>query len=208
MTDQRTYGFNKADAESLLQSIGTSERTYPEVKPRGYRPPIIRGIVSESLGKGYYTIELAEWAGVTPVDVEDPCDQATGSLSTSGDDSCEDIILPDFEPQHTGIGVYVLAYDPRSVLVPLEIGSDCYLANLGSENSSGSGSGESSPTDTEPVFAILNGYQTHTVAYDKEYICCDDGSWKLISKRAYIFAAKVCEPAECDVCPEPEELAP
>jgi hypothetical protein len=39
MTDQRTYGFNKADAESLLQSIGTSERTYPEVKPRGYRPP-------------------------------------------------------------------------------------------------------------------------------------------------------------------------
>jgi hypothetical protein len=39
MTDQRTYGFNKADAESLLQSIGTSERTYPEVRPRGPTPP-------------------------------------------------------------------------------------------------------------------------------------------------------------------------
>lgn len=38
MADERTYGFNKDDATSLLQSIGVSETSYAEIKPRGGRP--------------------------------------------------------------------------------------------------------------------------------------------------------------------------
>lgn len=35
MPDDRTYGFNVDDAAALLQSIGTSESTYQETRPRG-----------------------------------------------------------------------------------------------------------------------------------------------------------------------------
>jgi hypothetical protein len=35
MPDERTYGFNKDDAQSLLQSIGNGESWFPEIKPRG-----------------------------------------------------------------------------------------------------------------------------------------------------------------------------
>jgi hypothetical protein len=35
MPDERTYGFNADDAASLLQSIGTGETTYAEIRPRG-----------------------------------------------------------------------------------------------------------------------------------------------------------------------------
>jgi hypothetical protein len=34
MPDERTYGFNKDDAQSLLQSIGNGESWFPEIKPR------------------------------------------------------------------------------------------------------------------------------------------------------------------------------
>jgi len=34
MPDERTYGFNKDDAQSLLQSIGNGEAIYAEIKPR------------------------------------------------------------------------------------------------------------------------------------------------------------------------------
>jgi hypothetical protein len=35
MPDEQTYGFNKSDAGSLLQLIGTGETTYQEIRPRG-----------------------------------------------------------------------------------------------------------------------------------------------------------------------------
>ena len=35
MPDERTYGFAKDDAESLVQSIGNGENWFPEIKPRG-----------------------------------------------------------------------------------------------------------------------------------------------------------------------------
>lgn len=33
--DNRTYGFNKADAQELVGLIGGSDREYPEIRPRG-----------------------------------------------------------------------------------------------------------------------------------------------------------------------------
>ena len=35
MADERTYGFNKDDAEALVQSISNGEDWFPEIKPRG-----------------------------------------------------------------------------------------------------------------------------------------------------------------------------
>lgn len=35
MPDERTYGFNHDDAQSLIQSIGVGEDWFPEIKPRG-----------------------------------------------------------------------------------------------------------------------------------------------------------------------------
>lgn len=46
MADERTYGFNRDDAESLLQGISNGENWFPEIRPRGGRggsgPPRIR----------------------------------------------------------------------------------------------------------------------------------------------------------------------
>jgi hypothetical protein len=35
MPDERTYGFNRDDADALIQSIGVGENWFPEIKPRG-----------------------------------------------------------------------------------------------------------------------------------------------------------------------------
>lgn len=35
MPDERTYGFNKDDAQSLVQSISNGEDWFPEIRPRG-----------------------------------------------------------------------------------------------------------------------------------------------------------------------------
>lgn len=164
----------------------------------------IHGIVSESHSKGYYTVELAEWAGVTP-DCEitecSPCGQATGSQSTSADDSCADIVLPDFDQQLVGTGVFVLAYHRASVLVPLQVGSDCLMMDLGDSNSTGSVSGSSGGGD-EPVYQIIDGFQAHTVQYVDTYGCCGTGEDVLISRKAIIFAALECDVAICDPCVE------
>ena len=37
MPDERTYGFNKDDAQSLVQSISHGENWFPEIRPRGNR---------------------------------------------------------------------------------------------------------------------------------------------------------------------------
>lgn len=35
MADERTYGFNRDDAQSLVQSISSGESIFPEIRPRG-----------------------------------------------------------------------------------------------------------------------------------------------------------------------------
>ena len=41
MPDQRTYGFNRDDAETLIQGIGTGEKPFPEVTARVPTPDIV-----------------------------------------------------------------------------------------------------------------------------------------------------------------------
>jgi hypothetical protein len=48
MADERTYGFNRDDATSLIQSIGNGESSYSEIRPRGgvNRPAVIGSALS------------------------------------------------------------------------------------------------------------------------------------------------------------------
>jgi hypothetical protein len=174
---------------------------------------VVLGIVSEDLGKGYYTIELAEWGGETPeCDEEgptgsaedcDPCKPSNVSnfnASLSGYEGLgcgDDPILPPFRRQHIGTGVYVLAYDPASVLVPLELNTDCIVADTGASNAL-VGSGATS-LDEEPVWHVVRGYQTHTVQFREEKECCD-GIIVVTRKQAIFFAARVCDVQICSNC--------
>lgn len=163
------------------------------------------GIVSESHGKGYYTVEFAEWAGITPdceIDTCDPCKQMTGSTSMSTDDNCGEMTLPDFDRQLVGTGVFVLAYHRASVLVPLDVGSDCLMMDLGDSNSTLSASETSSASSggDEPVYQIVDGYQKHLVKYEDTYGCCNTGEDILISRKAIIFAGIECDVAICNPC--------
>lgn len=168
---------------------------------------IVHGIVHKVLGCGYYEIELADWSGTTPdPDLRyttgtsegcDPCDSLNYGVGTALDDCTVEATIEDPVSQLTGLGVYVLAFDPQSISIPLKVPSDCLILNRGSKNSLGGTS-----SDTEDVYQIVRGYQTHYVVYDKEYECCTlTGEWKLISQIAYIIAAKKCDEQSCYVCP-------
>ena len=163
------------------------------------------GIISESHGKGYYTVEFAEWAGITPdceIDTCDPCKQMTGSTSMSTDDNCGEMTLPDFDRQLVGTGVFVLAYHRASVLVPLDVGSDCLMMDLGDSNSTllASETSSASSGGDEPVYQIVDGYQKHLVKYEDTYDCCGTGEDILVSRKAIIFAAIECDVAICNPC--------
>lgn len=171
---------------------------------------IFHGRVHESHGKGYYTVELRSWSGSTPDCEGDPnctpCRQVTGSLSTSVDDICGEITLPEPLMQTSEISppVFVLAYHRASYYVPLLVDTDCILADLGDSNpisdalsglsSSGGGYGD------EPVYQILDGVQTHTVQYKDTYECCGTGEDVLTKRTAIIFAALVCDEVICNPC--------
>jgi hypothetical protein len=175
----------------------------------------IHGIVHDDIGCGYYVVELAEWAGQTPTGGSgsgtgsqdglpcDVCPTGSGSQGLLGNPNCGDATIPIFENQVIGIGVFVLAYDPASVLVPLQEGSDCLMMDTGATNlTNGSGSGTGFVSeDREPVFQIIRGYQTHTVQYIENEMCCD-GEIIATDRKALIFAAKMCENMFCDTeCP-------
>jgi len=49
MADERTYGFSRDDATSLVQSISNAEGWYPEIKPRGGGTLRVQVIMAEDL---------------------------------------------------------------------------------------------------------------------------------------------------------------
>jgi len=207
MPDERTYGFNKDDAQALLQSIETRELTYPEIRPRGGGSTAIRdGKIHTVHSCGWYTVEL----GTIEEDVasgsgeEDcnPCqDVASGSGSASG---CELTLNPP-PIKVVGNGTYVLAYDPQSVTIPLLPGTDCVVAKVSGTaaavGGSGSGSG-SGPNGSVTPWRIVRGYQEHIVQYRERWDCCaPDGPPVLIGKTPIIFVGKECDEIICGECP-------
>ncbi len=173
------------------------------------------GIVTANLGCGYYTIELALWTGDL-----NTSGSGIGSDTSSGIDSncdvCYDItgygtadcaITLSYPPlQVTGTGVFVTAYHRASALVPLRLGTACYLTGSGTDEASSSGT--SSGSETPPsIWQIVDGLQEHTVQYINEEDCCDGegetGTYTILTKTPIIFAAKVCAPIPCGSCSTP-----
>lgn len=189
---------------------------------------LLKGIVVYQHGCGYYDIEVSEWNGETPsgevlsgsssasVDECDICsvinEDSHGSGSAANCD--DDVILPEFEEggaperivtrQTTGTGTVVLGFDPASLFVPLAMWSDCYMIYSGDENAKLDGSSSSSSSgEMEPVFNILRGFQEHIVEYKDTKKCCPTtGEWKLIKRKAVIFAGVQCAEQTCGECPE------
>lgn len=168
------------------------------------------GIVSADLGCGYYTVELALWTGNldtagsgigssgTSSGIDHNCDICTDTTS-SGTDGCGGISLSYPPLQVTGTGTTVTAYHRASALVPLKVGTACYLTGNGTDDPSSTSAG--SPPS---IWQIVDGLQEHTVQYIEEWDCCDgvgeSNVETLISKTPIIFAAKVCTPIACGSC--------
>lgn len=173
------------------------------------------GIVSENLGCGYYTVQMAVWVGSL-----DNVSAYTGSAVSSGDDTncdvCYDVsgrgtdscgITLHYPPlQVAGTGEVVTAYHRASSMVPLKIGTACYMAGNGSEDNtpSSSSSGSSSPPT---IWQIVDGLQEHVVQYIEEWDCCDgageSGIETLLYRTPIVFAARVCETIQCGTCSVP-----
>jgi hypothetical protein len=166
----------------------------------------IHGIVREDRGKGYYWVELSDWAGMTAdcgSGSGSGCDACPPAESGSGLGDCSDVTVPTYEPQTVvkDDPEFILAYDAESTVIPIVIGSDCIMLDMGDTNLSlGSGSGSvSGSDDEEPVYQIIRRVQTMTVQYKETYECCD-GVDTLIRRQAIIFNAKVCDEQTCAEC--------
>lgn len=184
---------------------------------------LLHGIVVSSLGCGYYEIELSEWAGATP----DPVSETAGTSSVpDACDICDELIevnsaaaacetdhtLPQFEEvedsetpeivrrQTEGTGVIVLAFHRASRFVPLQLWSDCLLADLGDENATVTSEDDcQSSGNTEPVYQIVDGIMEHLVQYKERWECCD-GVDTLIGRTPIIFPGKECAEEICNTC--------
>lgn len=181
------------------------------------------GIVDTVQGCGMYVIEL----GVM-------CNQeSSASISVSGSlsdptpcDPCDNVISEStencgielFYPPNrvTGTGVFVTAYHPASVLVPLVVGSDCIVAKVSNTAMSGSGSSASNIVDpcgsestsisgsdpVEEVWGVMSGTQEHIVQYKERGECCPTtGEWVTTHKTPIILIGKECDEITCDECP-------
>jgi len=155
------------------------------------------GLVTASLGCGWYTVELGTLDGIEEASGSgttcDPC----GNVSGAGTSGCE-LTLEYPNPRVTGIGISVTAYDPTSILIPLRAGSDCVVTKMqGSEPpASGSGSGSSSQTWS------VRGMQEHIVQFKERWDCCaPDGPPVLKGKTPIVFVGKECEEILCEECP-------
>jgi hypothetical protein len=211
MPDERTYGFSKDDAESIIQSIGTGENWFPEIKPRGGGFDLQAGIVtaSRTCNPGYYTVQLADWTGTynNETDVEEcPTYTVTGEDTTA---CAIEIIEP---PLHfTGrvngesAPITVLAYDVQSTVVPLKIGKGVWMKNTGTTVVVGTGE----EAVTTPVWQIMRGRQVEDVWYEDEYDCCDGedetGVETLISRVPSILVGFRLPEIACGTCTPPEE---
>lgn len=180
---------------------------------------LLHGIVVSSLGCGYYEIELSEWSGETPdapsvsdSSLPNECDICDELIQGSGAACSEDATLPQFEEtetsetphivrrQTTGTGVIVLAFHRASRFVPLQLWSDCLLADLGDENATVTSEDDcQSSGNTEPVYQIVDGIMEHLIQYKERWECCD-GVDTLVGRTPIIFPGIECPEETCNAC--------
>ena len=165
------------------------------------------GLVTASIGCGYYTIQLGTWSGdmdtagfglgVDPDPASDPdinCDICY-DITGAGTSACA--ITLSYPPAPvTGDGTFVKAYDPASVLIPLVVGSACLIEN---------GGDKVNYLDVEyPLWRVKRGLMTHVVQYKENWDCCLDSTppvETLISKTPVILIGKECATITCGECP-------
>lgn len=179
------------------------------------------GIVNLVLGCGMYLVELGvmcnteESSGSVSMSLSDPtpCDPCDNVISESTE-NCE--IQLTYPPSKvTGIGVYVTAYHPASVLIPLKEGSDCIVAKVSNTATAASGSSGSNSTDpcgslsdsgsgpSEEIWGVVSGTQEHIVQYKERGECCPTtGEWVTTHKIPIILIGKECAEITCAECPE------
>lgn len=171
------------------------------------------GIVVASLTRGYYTIRLSDWSAealpdtvaeetlceilAEQVDIVDQtysdCDatQTLPEFVETEDSSTPHIVRRQTTAQDPI--VEVTAFHRASIFVPLELWSEVLIADLGDT------------IGTDKIYQIVDGFQQHLIAYDKEFECCEvTGEWKLIRRTPYIFAAVTCGADggdDCEPCP-------
>ena len=206
MLNERTFGFNQDDANALIESIGNGEGWFPEIKPRGGGGTRIHhGIVTANLGCGYYTIERANWSGVMSsagyggigVDYWDGSDMNCDvcyDITGEGTDQCG-ITLSYPPTQLTGTGEFITARDCASPLIPLVIGSDCLITNLGDNDVDSYGTA---------IWQVVRGLHMHVVEYKETWDCCltsTPPTETLISRTPVILIGRECAAISCGTCP-------
>jgi hypothetical protein len=172
---------------------------------------ILDGLVSISHGCGLYTIELGKITEDSDSGSQsgsgidcDPCTQA-GSASESTSDCTLTLLSP--IPKVIGSGVFILAYDPQSITVPLKPGTDCVVGKVsgvsaGSSSGSGSAAESGSGAAGFTPWRVVRGYQEHLVQYRERWDCCEpDGPPVLIGRTPIIFPGIECEEIICGECP-------
>ena len=174
---------------------------------RGGGVDLLHGIVIASLTRGYYTIRLSDWAGTLPdTETEDTlCEILAAQVDVEGEtytDCTAAQTLPAFtetSPTAALVTRQTTAQDPvvdvtafhrASIFVPLATWSEVLIADLDDKNG------------TTKIYQIIDGFQQHLIAYDKQYECCAlTGEWKLVSRTPYIFAGVTCGVDSCEPCP-------
>lgn len=82
--DDSTYGFNKADARSLLESIGGGENLYSEIKPRGSGgTKLFRFTLNADWSSGVADADILEMDG-TDTGIDDDVRDPLGIFDTIG----------------------------------------------------------------------------------------------------------------------------
>jgi len=180
------------------------------LKDGGGSSDIRDGIVSINHGCGLYTVELGiimeeggSGSGSSDADC-DPCSQGGSSSVSASTSGCE-LTLSGPPSKVIGIGVFVLAYDPQSITIPLVVGTDCVVGKVsggGAGSVSGSGeTGSGSGASSFTPWRIRRGYQEHIVEYKEGWKCCDDGSKILEWRDPVILVGIQCARIICGECP-------
>lgn len=178
---------------------------------RGGAVELLHGIVMAQLTRGYYTIRLSDWSAEALPDTETEetlCELLSAQVEIEGEtytncDTTQELPLfvatedettkPIVKRQTTAQDpvVDVTAFHRASIFVPLALHSEVLIADLGDM------------IDSTKIYQIVDGFQEHVIAYNKEFECCEvTGEWKLIRRTPYIFAAVQCTADDCEPCPE------
>jgi len=168
------------------------------------------GIVIAQLTRGYYTIRLSDWSAESLPDTvaeETLCEILAAQVDVVGEtytDCTATQTLPEFVELESGDTDHIVrrqttAQDPivdvtafhrASIFVPLALYSEVLITDIGDT------------IGTTKIYQIVDGFQEHLIAYDKDFECCElTGEWKLVSRTPYIFAAVSCAEDACEPCP-------